>query len=82
MIGFIRFLSDAYVFIVIVRVLLSWVRHNPYNPIIRFIYQITEPPLLLIRRYVPNFGGLDISPMILIFAVMILEKIVIRILVF
>lgn len=82
MIRLVQFLSDAYVFIIIARVLLSWVRHNPYNPIIRFIYQVTEPPLLWIRRYVPNFGGLDISPMILIFAVIILEKIILRILVF
>lgn len=81
MIGLIQFLSDAYVFIIVARVLLSWIQHNPNNPIIRFVYQMTEPPLLWIRRYVPSFGGLDISPMILIFAVIILEKIIIRILV-
>jgi YggT family protein len=81
MIGLIQFLSDAYIFIIVGRVLLSWIRHNPSNPIIRVVYQVTDPPLVWIRRYIPAFGGLDISPMILIFAVIILEKIIIKILV-
>ncbi|HEX9971993.1 MAG TPA: YggT family protein [bacterium] len=81
MVALIRFLSDAYIFVIFVRVILSWIRHNPYHPLIRIVYQITEPPLSWIRRYVPNFGGLDLSPMILIFAVILLEKIIIRILV-
>ena len=81
MVALIRFLSDAYIFVIFVRVILSWIRHDPYHPLIRIVYQITEPPLSWIRRYVPNFGGLDLSPMILIFAVILLEKIIIRILV-
>lgn len=82
MVALIRFLADAYIFVVFVRVILSWISHNPYHPLIRIVYQITELPLSWIRRYVPNFGGLDLSPMILIFAVILLEKIIIRILVF
>jgi len=81
MVALIRFLSDAYIFVIFVRVILSWIRHDPYHPLIRIVYQVTEPPLGWIRRYVPNFGGLDLSPMILIFAVILLEKIIIRILV-
>jgi len=82
MIGLIDFLADAYVMVIFARVILSWISHNPYHPIIRFIYQITEPPLALIRRYVPPLGGLDLSPLILFFAVLILEKILIGILTF
>jgi YggT family protein len=82
MVALIHFLSDAYVFVIVIRVLLSWIRHNPDHPLIRIVYQITDPPLDLIRRYVPNFGGLDISPMILIFAIILIEKLIIRILVF
>ena len=73
-------IADAYIIIIIIRVILSWVSHNPYHPIIRFIYQVTEPPLYQIRRYVPTFGGLDFSPVILILGVMILENILIKIL--
>jgi len=82
MIRLIQLLSDAYIFAIVARVLLSWIRHNPDNPIIRFLYQITDLPLAVIRKYVPTLGGLDISPMILIFAIIILEKIIIRILIF
>ena len=73
--GLIKLLADAYTLVIIVRVILTWIQHDPYNPLIKFIYQITEPPLKEIRKYVPNLGGLDISPMILIFAVIILQRI-------
>ena len=79
MTGLIRFLADAYIMLIIVRAVLSWVQHNPYHPLIKFIYQATEPPLRLIRQYVPNIGGLDLSPVILIFAIYIVERILIRI---
>lgn len=75
----IHLLADAYIIIIIVRVVLSWISHNPYHPIIRFVYQVTEPPLYQIRRYVPTFGGLDFSPVILIFGVLIVESILTRI---
>ncbi|UCE05977.1 MAG: YggT family protein [bacterium] len=81
MINLVHFVADAYIIIIIIRVLLSWISHNPYHPLIRFVYQVTEPPLRTIRQYVPNLGGLDISPIILIFAIYIIEKILIRILI-
>lgn len=81
MINLIDFLADAYIIIIIIRAVLSWIQHNPNHPLIRFVYQVTEPPLRFIRQYVPNFGGLDISPIILIFGVYIIEKIIIRILI-
>lgn len=74
----IHFLADAYIFIIIIRVLLSWISHNQSNPIIKVIYQVTDPPLNYIQRYVPNFGGLDISPIVLIFAIYLIETILTR----
>jgi YggT family protein len=76
----VHFLADAYIIIIIIRAVLSWMRHNPNQPLIKFIYEVTEPPLRLIRQYVPNFGGLDISPIILIFAVYLIENILVKIL--
>ena len=71
----IKFVLDAYMFIIIGRVIVSWVNADRYNPIVRFLYEATEPLLSRIRRYIPIFGGgLDISPLILILAIMFLKN--------
>jgi len=57
---------DIYFFIVIGRAIISWVNPDPYNPIVRFLYQATEPVLRPIRRVIPYMGGMDISPIIVI----------------
>ena len=71
----IDFIITLYILVVIARVILSWINYNPHNPIVRFIYDITEPVLLRIRRFLPLFGGLDLSPVILILALYILKAI-------
>lgn len=53
---------QVYSWLMIARILLSWVRHDPRNPIIRFIYEITEPFLGLFRRIIPPIGMIDVSP--------------------
>ena len=51
-----------YLWVVIARAVLSWVSPDPYNPIVRFIHNVTEPVLSRIRRVLPlNLGGIDIS---------------------
>ncbi|MFC1531977.1 YggT family protein [Thermodesulfobacteriota bacterium] len=50
--------------VIIVGALLSWVSPDPYNPVVQAIYGISEPLLAPFRRFVPNLGGLDISPII------------------
>ncbi len=71
---------DLYIIVVIIRVVLSWIPHNPNNSYIKLIHQITEPALAWIRQWIPDLGGLDISPMILILGLMIAERIVFSIL--
>jgi YggT family protein len=73
----IDFTVTLYIFAVIARVILSWMQYDPYSQIIRFIYNITEPVLIRIRQVIPTFGGIDISPMILIFVLYILEGFVV-----
>ncbi len=64
-----------YMWIIIARALLSWVNPDPYNPIVRFLYNVTEPVLHAIRRYLPVFfGGIDFSPMIVILLIMFLDN--------
>ena len=64
----------AYVWILIARAVLSWVNPDRYNPIVRFLYRVTEPVLRPIRDRLPMFGGLDLSPMVVILAIYFLES--------
>lgn len=52
-------------FVIIGRVIISWVNADPYNPIVRFLVGMTEPLLKPIRRYMPQFGGIDLSAIVL-----------------
>ena len=65
---------NIYMWLIIARALLSWVNPDPYNPIVRFLYNVTEPVLSYLRRRVPVvFGGLDLSPLIIIAVIMFLR---------
>lgn len=70
----------VYFYIVMARVLISWVPHNPSQPIIRFLYEVTEPLLAPCRKLVPPIGGIDFSPIIALFIVQALWWIVIDLL--
>ena len=60
-----------YMWVIIARAVLSWVSPDPYNPIVRFLIQVTEPLLAWIRRLVPPIAGLDFSVLIAILLVQI-----------
>lgn len=59
-----------YVFIIVVAALISWVNPDPFNPIVRFLYGVTDPILRPIRRFIPLAGGIDVSPIV---AILLLE---------
>jgi YggT family protein len=63
-----------YMWIVIARAVISWVNPDPYNPIVRFLINATEPLLGRIRRALPMLGGIDFSPMLLIVAILFLQS--------
>jgi YggT family protein len=68
-----------YMWIVIAGAVLSWVNPDPYNPIVRFINNVTEPVLYQIRKRLPvNFGGIDISPIVVILAIIFLQNFVVN----
>jgi len=68
---------QLYIFIVIARVLLSWVNPDPYNPIVRLLYSVTDPVLYRLQRLVPlQFGGIDFSPIVLLLGLTFLKRIV------
>lgn len=73
--GIIDFLLTAYMWVIIGRAVISWVNADPYNPIVRFLYEITEPLLGRIRRILPvSMGSMDFSPVILIVIIMFLQS--------
>jgi YggT family protein len=68
-IGLIRGLINIYMWIVIIRVLVSWINPDPYNPIIQFLRGVTDPAIDALRRVLPRFfwsTGLDFTPLMLI----------------
>jgi YggT family protein len=63
-------LLGTYKWIVIVSALISWVNPDPYNPIVRFLYSVTEPVFRPIRRMIGHrLGPIDISPLVVILAI-------------
>jgi YggT family protein len=66
---------NIYMWVIIARAVLSWVNPDPYNPIVRFIYNITEPVMEWVRRRVPLiFGGLDLTPILILIAIVFLRR--------
>ena len=66
--------------IIIVRVALSWISHNPSNQFIRIIYQVSEPILKPIREILPITGmGFDLSPIVAFFLLGLLKKILLAV---
>ena len=64
---------QAYMWIIIISVLISWVNPDPYNPVVRFLHAATEPVLRPIRRRLGIYGGFDFSPMLVILAIYFLR---------
>ncbi|MEK7846150.1 MAG: YggT family protein [Nitrospinota bacterium] len=74
----VSYLLTIYMWIIIIRALISWVTPDPYNPIVRFLYQVTEPVLYPLRRRLPFMGGIDISPIIVLLVIMFLQIFLVR----
>ena len=71
---------EVLVWLVIARCILSFVRHNPYQPVFRFIYDVTEPIMAPFRRLIPPAGGLDFSPIVVLLVLSLVQRIVVRLL--
>lgn len=67
---------DAYTLVVLVAVICSWLRMSEDHPVVRFTSALTEPLLRPIRRSLPSTGGLDISPVILLIALRLIERLI------
>ena len=69
-----------YMYVIIARAVMSWFNPDPYNSIVRFIHRVTDPVLDFVRRYVPTISGLDLSPILVIFAILFVDRFLVSVL--
>lgn len=63
----------AYMWIIIIAAVISWVNPDPYNPVVRFLYAVTEPVLKPIRRIIRLRNGIDLSPTVVILCILFVK---------
>jgi YggT family protein len=71
---------SVYTYIILGAVIISWVRPDPYNPIVRFLRQVTEPIFSQVRRLMPRIlfsTGLDFTPLIVLVLLVVLDNLVV-----
>lgn len=70
-------LLTVYTWVIIIAALLTWVRPDPYNPIVQFLYKITEPAYIFVRRFIPTvYNGIDLAPLIIIIGLQVIQVII------
>ncbi|MBI5746559.1 MAG: YggT family protein [Nitrospirae bacterium] len=70
---------NFFMWVIIIRALITWVNPDPYNPIVQFLTRVTEPILSPIRRLLPTYRiGLDLSPFIAILIIYFMREFLIR----
>ena len=85
LLGFISYLLTLYIYVLLAAVIMSWlIAFNVVNPrhrfvavLAEFLYRITEPVLRPIRNLLPNLGGIDISPLIVILIIFFIQSVII-----
>lgn len=80
LIPYVRIAFEVYNWLIIIRVFLSWIPHDPYKPVFRFIYEITEPVLAPFRKLIGRRMTIDFSPVIAIVVLQLVESLVLDIL--
>ena len=77
----VNLLLTAYMWIIIARAVVSWVSPDPFNPVVRFLYRVTEPVLRPVRRMLPTYQiGLDLSPMVVLLGIYFLQQFLVPVL--
>ncbi|MCI5968516.1 YggT family protein [Helicobacter sp.] len=72
---------NIYIWIIIIAALISWVRPDPYNPIVQILYRLTEPLYTKIRRIIPtSIGGVDLTPILVILVLKFIDLFVVQLL--
>jgi YggT family protein len=70
-----------YIWVIIIAALITWVRPDPYNPIVQVLMRLTEPVYAFIRRYIPTvIGGIDLAPILVILVLQFLDLFFVKLL--
>jgi YggT family protein len=77
--GVLDIVLTIYMWIVIISALISWVNPDPYNPIVRFLFSVTEPVFATVRRLLPFPNmGIDFSPIIVLLVIVFMQQFLVR----
>lgn len=72
---------NIYIWVVIISALISFVRPDPYNPLVQILYRLTNPVYAFIRRFIPTIiGGIDLAPIIIILALQFIDLFAVKLL--
>ena len=72
------YILSIYVWVIIIRALITWVSPDPGNPVVQMLYRITDPVIEPVRRRMPNFGGFDLSAFVVILSIYFLQNFLVR----
>ncbi len=78
--SFINLLFWALNLAILIRVVLSWLNVNPYSPLVSFIWQVTDPILEPLRRIVPPLGMIDLTPILAMILLSVVQQILLSVL--
>ncbi|MGD8957660.1 MAG: YggT family protein [Chromatiaceae bacterium] len=73
----ISLIINIFLFAILIQVIISWINPGSYNPAISLIHSLTEPILGSVRRRMPEMGGLDLSPMVVMVGLVVLEMLLV-----
>lgn len=68
---------NIFLFAILIQVIVSWINPGSHNPAISLIISLTEPLLAPVRRRMPDMGGLDLSPMVVMLGLVVLEMLLV-----
>jgi len=77
---FVKIFCDIFSFLIVVRVLMSWFPNRPRNALFDFIFDVTNPILRFFKKFIPPIGMIDISPIVVLFAIDLLKMILLALL--
>ncbi len=79
--GIVVSLITIYTWVIIIAALVSWVRPDPYNPIVQVLSRLSEPAYRLVRRFIPTmFNGIDLAPLVIIIGLKVIEILLVTLL--
>ena len=77
----INLVFSAFNLLLLARILISWVQLDPYNPVVQFLHNVTEPFLAPVRRRLPPFGMFDFSPLAVLIIAWVVQQVLNRLVV-